>query len=215
MGFSSQACGVANEDDDDAILLLLDEYLAGFEQEHADDPSGVEPDPPDELEDGPPFHPPPLPPPAAPVPVAAAAAGSGGAAVAVARAPFIRGDPWARYEIPGLGYLVLDEKANSLNAHCAAHGSLCRLNRSLNSNDRRPAQGRPVGQLIAWLQCQGSFADAAAHKASARQEAFVGWATRFEARTWAKALPDFEEQILPLERPLARGEREEPFALPG
>lgn len=66
----------------------------------------------------------------------------------------IRGD--------GKAMLKYDTKLHILSAHCnhTDHGPHCRVNRTLKPRDSNPAQGRPLGLLMAWL----NFADAYATK---------------------------------------------------
>jgi hypothetical protein len=96
----------------------------------------------------------------------------------------------------GLTLLKHDTKLNILAAHCRhpEHGRQCRLNRSLNGNARKPAQGSPIGFLIAWLLCAGDFSGPDAqklHSDSSKQpevffDARYDFATRSLARAWLK-----------------------------
>jgi hypothetical protein len=124
------------------------------------------------------------------------------------------GDPWLRFDLPGIGYLVYDEKSESIGAHCSRHKT-CRLNRSIRANARRPAQGRPLGQLIAWLQASVHFESQANHKSTAREEGYVSWVQRNAAREWAMGLPGFVDTMACLERHQRPDERVEPINLAG
>jgi hypothetical protein len=154
---------------------------------------------------GPLAHPP-LPPPAHPLP----------APVGLANGA-VPGDPWFQYDLGEIGFFVFDEAKESLNAHCRRHGRLCRLNRTVRASNynNRSGQGRPVGQLGAWLVGADKYPDWTSHKAAARDERIVSWALRDRFRTWAESLPRFRESVSVLERPPRGGERSEPFALPG
>ena len=68
----------------------------------------------------------------------------------------------------GQSFLKLDTKLNILAAHCRHpdHGNKCRMNKTLKARASKPAQGRPIGFLIAWLQCAGDFESQQLHSAS-------------------------------------------------
>ena len=74
-------------------------------------------------------------------------------------------------DIRGDGCAVLkhDTVRGILSAHCRHpdHGRLCRVQFKLTGNPRKPAQGRPVGALMAWLACAGDFLTQGAHQARA------------------------------------------------
>ena len=55
------------------------------------------------------------------------------------------------WRVPGYGSLRYDTSLNILSSHCACrpHG-LCGMNRTCKAG-RRPAQGQPLGYLLAWL----------------------------------------------------------------
>lgn len=151
-----------------------------------------------------PAAPSPPPPPAQPRP-RPAAAGGGAAWVG----------PWWRYTFPnGIGFLVHNHNANSLDAHCPRHPQ-CRTNRSLGDRASRPSLGRPVGQLTAWLLGAEMYASKAEHKAALRDEIRTcSLRARQNAREWASGLEGFD-QVLALERPQRPGEYAEPVGLPG
>ena len=130
------------------------------------------------------------------------------------------GAPWSRFEVPGLGYLVLDEgqgrRRRSLNAHCQHGHGLCRLNRSLLPG-RNPAQGRPVGLLLAWLRapCDSHrFLDREQHLALSRcaNDPAVSFEARTAAREWAATVPELQAAMA-LERAPREGEGVEPQRL--
>ena len=63
------------------------------------------------------------------------------------------------------------------------HGQKCRLTRTARGNDRKPAQGRPLGLLYAWLQLSACDQQTHLHLRPSLQE-------RIDARTSLAALPD-------------------------
>lgn len=67
------------------------------------------------------------------------------------------------------GLIKFVAAAENLVAHCAnpAHG-LCRCTRTVNSSEKRPSQGRPVGFLLAWLAAGDQFHSRAEHVAACR-----------------------------------------------
>lgn len=124
-----------------------------------------------------------------------------------------RSQPWMRWELPGLGALVLDETQNSLAAHCPLH-PLCRMNRTLNSSRSRAHQGRPLGQLVAWLQYGPNVTTQAEHMRHRRSDDAVGYPARCRAREHLASFPDMDV-VFALERPARPGERTEPLGLAG
>lgn len=65
-----------------------------------------------------------------------------------------------------IGSIKYDTVRGFLAAHCGnpAHGKLCRLNRTCRPAARgRPAQGRPLGLLLAWLECHRHYPTKEAH----------------------------------------------------
>lgn len=149
---------------------------------------------------------PPLPggggPPDPPAPLGDGGGGGGGA--------YMDG-PWLKYQLPdNQGVLVFDHHSNSLGAHCPRH-RLCRMNRTLNQSVARPGQGRPLGQLIAWLLAAPACATKPDHdRAKTRDAETMSYPSRSRAREWARTLPGIQ-QILDLERALRPGERSEPL----
>jgi hypothetical protein len=143
-----------------------------------------------------------LPPDGPPPPPAAAACG------------VRREGPWLKFILPGgLGHIVWNHDARSLDGHCPHHKN-CRMNRTVNPSVSKPAQGRPLGQIIAWLRDGPNHTSKAAHDATKRREAVVSWPQRSAAREWLTTLQGIEV-MLEKERPCRDGERQEPFGLPG
>ena len=108
-----------------------------------------------------PPEPPPPPPLAVPPPAEA---------VAPLAAPLARGRNEVRYElganVPANGYIVKNNAAQSLDAHC--HSCGCAVNRRFKpfpnaKSGKTKAQGRPMGLLIAWLEGECPL-DSAAHR---------------------------------------------------
>jgi hypothetical protein len=128
--------------------------------------------------------------------------------------PEKRGSNW-RYQFPDdFGKIVHNKIRNSLDAHCPAHRE-CRINRTRERNDARPYQGRPVGQLVAWLRAKDMFANASDHKKAAVDEVGVcSLAARQDARRWACTQPGFDK-VLELEGPKRTAEPDEPLGLAG
>ena len=137
---------------------------------------------------------------------------------------FGAGGIWRRLRVPGVdGCIVWSETGNTINAHCerdchvrrpdpvlGTPAQCCHTDRSRMASDRRRGQGRPVGLLIAWLQCQDKYVDKASHQA---MKIFLagkgGLERRRAARAWLKAQPGFEH-VFALERPKRDGEDSEP-----
>lgn len=127
-----------------------------------------------------------------------------------------RGVPWAKWEIDGFGILVLNEhKGLSLAAHCA--GCRVRVNRTLmRSGQRNPAQGRPLGFLVAWLWARGFPCDSGGHRALRDNAAAtaVSYEQRARARQWIQDRSAYFQRILDLERPRDADEGDEPVGMP-
>ena len=119
--------------------------------------------------------------------------------------------------MPGYGELVYNERDLSLGAHCGcANHVLCRLNRTVVAGGAsRPAQGRPIGQLVAWLRAGAAYETRGDHFAARRQEAAVSFPQRLAARRWLEGLPGMAD-LFALERPQRPGEHHaEPDGLAG
>jgi hypothetical protein len=111
-----------------------------------------------------------------------------------------------------LGALV--SNGVNMNAHCfstshCSGGASCHTDRLLREG-RRPAQGRPLGLLVAWLLRHSKHATKSSHQdikplLSSRN----GYAERCRAREWLKAQGGFQEAFA-LERPSRDGESSEP-----
>jgi hypothetical protein len=166
-------------------------------------------------------HPPPppqlLPPPAEPPPPPHAKGRGRGRGRGRVRLPRDLEEDWERWPLPdGLGEIVYNPADKSLDAHCN-HGchAACRLNRTINEGPRA-AQGRPMGQLLAWLLAQGNYTCRQLHFDVRKDEAVVGFPQRLAARNWGKLYPQLAGAFAK-ERPMDGRDRgfEEPLGLPG
>ncbi len=67
-----------------------------------------------------------------------------------------------------IGSIKYDTVRCQLSAHCcetSGHGAQCRLNRTCKPSTRgKLEQGRPLGLLLAWLDCHEKFASKAEHR---------------------------------------------------
>lgn len=161
--------------------------------------------------------PPPLPPPLEPPPPA----------LPVARGPRRGGlvaHPAYSVDVRGDGRCIIrhDTVQKQWGAHCRlpAHGHLCRLNRTLKERAGNPAQGRPLGFLLAWLQSAGDFESKEEHMQLGRSPHFIldermSHRTRVRARVWLRdAEPDVYRELTQLEREQQSGEGIEPEGWP-
>lgn len=64
------------------------------------------------------------------------------------------------------GTLTWYKYSGDFVAVCRHHGSGCRKHRTSNANDRRQAQGRPLGYLFAWAEAFEEHGDGASHRAA-------------------------------------------------
>ena len=99
-------------------------------------------------------------------------------------------------------------------AHSHGRGKECRLYRTLAARDARPAQGRLLGLLVAWLWRSSDFADHGAHLRAARSPLAFGHAGRSAARDFLLGQPARFQELLDYERGLRPGEGLEPDGLP-
>ncbi len=124
-----------------------------------------------------------------------------------------------------LGHLVLNRKSGSLDAHCECQmhkvDGPCHTNRSLKQNDLRPAQGRPLGFLVAWLHAGGHSNERQDHAECRRGKGpLADWVShehRLRLRRGMMADPEFlawcaSEGVQ--ERACGSDEPEEPTRLP-
>lgn len=113
----------------------------------------------------------------------------------------------------GTGFVLLNEKGESLDAHCEVCG--CRVNRKFTAfatakTVRTCAQGRPMGMLLLFLE-QACTGDAAAHRSSIAQ---FSHADRLAARRRAEADSAFAP-LLGMERAVGHHDHDgEPLGLP-
>ena len=153
---------------------------------------------------------------AAPVAGAARAPAAPPAAALAAHPSYpadIRGD--------GLAEFRHDTLRNILALHChhPSHGSRCRLNRVLYGSTRKPAQGRPVGLMLAWARCADQYPDQKSHSRASMFphiliEENLNYSAREAARMWAKSQPHLVAMMDNLERKREPGEGEEPIVPP-
>ena len=121
-------------------------------------------------------------------------------------------------------HLRHDTQKHILSAHCAhpSHGRMCRINRSLKGNARKPSQGRPLGLLVAWINCAGAFTahpspkeNMKAHIKAAQWpevllEDHLSFANRAAARAWVADNSADWAELSDLERDQNAGEEVEP-----
>ena len=96
------------------------------------------------------------------------------------------GQPWPHWKIGRYGYLVYNQQADSLGAHCSAHGSLCRVNKVCSRHG--------LGYLLAFLM-EPHRAGSEVHN-HLEHVRFTGWLrsregcrTRAAARMWLLSSP--------------------------
>ena len=116
-------------------------------------------------------------------------------------------------ELPQGGRIVYYAHRNEFYAECPlrvhGHGQLCRRARTSNANHRRPAQGRPLGTLMAWLELSLEYETGDDHKtifACTLQQ-------RRAAREALKLIPG-SQTLLAAERDKFPGEDSEPEGEP-
>ena len=95
-------------------------------------------------------------------------------------------------------------QANDLYTSCSLHGSTCSRTRTCNGAQRRPRQGRPLGELAAWATLGASYSTAEAHK-----RAQPSLQQRQEARRQLKNDEGYM-RFSALERPRRDNEQSEP-----
>lgn len=146
----------------------------------------------------------------------AAADGVEGAAHPVVAPPPIlvvaAGASGLAYRIPySNGYLCYYESSQSFVAECNIHGR-CRRTRTAKagSGQKGIAQGRPLGQLAAWLEM--AQADQAASAWGHKWEVWPDLEQRRAARQRLVEIAEFRT-LLDKERPKREGEGDEPEAL--
>eukprot|EP00972_Heterocapsa_arctica_P113233 16436074-Heterocapsa_arctica.AAC.1 len=87
------------------------------------------------------------------------------------------------------------------------------MDRLLWGSERKSAAGpgRPLGSLIAWLQCGAEHQTKESHHAAKREigRSEDGFASRFQAREWAKTQDNFQP-LFAAERAPRPGEGDEP-----
>jgi hypothetical protein len=153
--------------------------------------------------------------------VALAPAGSEGAAAPAARLAHRSFGANRYWQVPG-GFIVENDAAESLDAHCSCPGhedrrNPCRLNRTRIQCKRgvNQARGRPLGLLMAWLACACEKVSQTKHKdmlyekrRDVGDEEFLSLAKRQAGRQW---LVDHGFAVLlSRERPRRGGEPDEP-----
>lgn len=125
------------------------------------------------------------------------------------------GPEWPTWEVlddsgNSIGFIKYGAADAILSAHCRAAGhGLCRMNRTVRPNPRKPGQGRPLGLLIAWLRLGADLPDRMSHKDATSG---ITLHDRSVARDWVLANPSM---VGPLskERPREDSEGPEPEVL--
>lgn len=83
----------------------------------------------------------------------------------------------------------------------------------MKPNDQRPAQGRPLGFLMAWLRAGPECLHDGSHQVLARRESVhdprISYEQRVDARVWLEAQPNCQ-WLFELERPMRPEEGAEP-----
>ncbi len=138
------------------------------------------------------------------------------------------GAPWPSFDVHSeegatkLGEIKWGAANSTLSAHCLwcnaalgeevpSHG-LCRLDRTTRPSLTRPAQGRPLGFLVAWLR-RAPFHETREAHFDDRLGGVIDLAERQAARAWAEATPGMAEP-LSKERDRRPGEGPEPDLCP-
>ena len=117
-----------------------------------------------------------------------------------------------RWEFPPHGSVRYNFKASNLVAHCTFHSDNCRRSRTTKAHvnaSRFPGQGRPMGNLIAWLDQADKFATAKEHSSQCKptlQE-------RREARQKLNSSPEAMSWAAKYERQPRANEEDEPPTL--
>ena len=91
---------------------------------------------------------------------------------------------------------------------CSGHGSRCRKVRTAKARAAKPAQGRPIGYLAAWLAQHAATQDEHKHIPLPSFEA------RLAARQVVQDLPGARAALLDFERVVREGEGIEPTGYP-
>ena len=110
-----------------------------------------------------------------------------------------------------LGELKIKPGTNDVFAtcFCANHWPKCVKTKTLNSSDRRPHQGRPVGFLAAWIRDGQSCDTASSHN----RACIPSLASRRAARQIVTAELNFQD-FASKERAVRDGEGSEPEDVP-
>jgi len=111
-------------------------------------------------------------------------------------------DDICKVGITDAGTLVFYPSCLDFYAICTAHG--CRLTRRCTASASKPAQGRPLGYLTAWL-LRGLLCDSRDEHMDAEQRRGIPHTERADARQWL-ALQPGGANLLRLERQPRDGE---------
>ena len=65
--------------------------------------------------------------------------------------------------VPSLGNMRYNTTSVFIRAHCWKHGPDCKRQRAAYTNENRPGQGWPIGQLAHWLITAAEYPTAQAH----------------------------------------------------
>ena len=111
----------------------------------------------------------------------------------------------------GMGSIRYSQLGESFRAYCPVHGAKCKRSRTIHGHDAeaRSAQGRPLGDLAAWLLMAADFPSAKQHKTHQN----ICYTDRNNAREQISVLAKFDV-LTDLERKLRVGERAEPRRCP-
>ena len=114
-----------------------------------------------------------------------------------------------RFQVGNHGELRFSATDGYIRAFCSHHGSDCRRQRTTAAAAHRPAQGRCIGELVAWLMSAEDHESRSAH-VKARKSSYE---KRVEARRVFNGLPH-ASVFARNERPRRDGEDEEPSVGP-
>ncbi|CAE7589018.1 unnamed protein product [Symbiodinium sp. CCMP2456] len=109
-----------------------------------------------------------------------------------------------------LGSIRYNPRSQTYTAFCSQHGEGCKRNRTCkapSTRSSRPGQGRPLGQLLAWLKDAKNFSDAEQHVHGSTVH--LDYESRRAARISFLALPG-ALHFARHERARAPGESDEP-----
>jgi len=127
------------------------------------------------------------------------------------RCVFLCRDDRLYVEVAGGGRIVYYKTRREFYAECPLRGLGHQGNRRrsrtsrASEGNRKPAQGRPLGLLLAWSEAAEHHENSDSHKVLFE----TTWDDRKRARQYLKTLPGFDA-LFHFERPLEAGEDSEP-----